>query len=421
MIDAAEEVVPTASTRSPRPVRLAVLLFFAYATLIAEFQGIQNILIPTLVQRLSPDSKVSTLAILGTLSAVATVLAMFAGGWISDRTRSRWGRRTPSLVVSAAGTAVCSVLLARADSLAALYVAMPLFWFAANYFQTVATTLLPDRVEPVHQGFVASAMALGVPVGIFVGVNIAAYASSPVIAYALLNLPLLLATAAVVLLASEPSSLSLDHRAAATGGSWLGAFASRDFTLAFVSRFVLWLAYFTVVAYLFYAMQDYVGSARLPGGDVAGALSKVLSLSTIAWLLVTPLTALISDRVGHTAGVVGITSLLIGVALLIPALSNSYAAMLVFGAAVGLTFGVYFAIDLKLVSMVLPSAETAGRDIGLMSIAGSGPTVFAPALAAAIIHYASYPALFGAGALLALAGGLAAFPIRVRSMVRSRT
>lgn len=173
-----------------------------------------------------------------------------------------------------------------------------------------------------------------------------------------------------------------------------------------------------MASYLLYVMQDHVGRANLPGGDAAQAVSVVLSLVTVAWLVVTPLTAVIADRVGHTAGVVGVVSILIGLVMLVPALSSSWTAMLVFGVGAGLTFGIYFAVDLKLVSMVLPSAESAGRDIGLLGIAGSGPTVLAPALAAFLIDRGGFTALFGAGAVLAIAGGLAAFPIRVRSGAR---
>ena len=79
----------------------------------------------------------------------------------------------------------------------------------------------------------------------------------------------------------------------------------------------------------------------------------------------------------------------------------------------GLTFGIYFAIDLKLASLVLPSAETAGRDIGLMGVAASGPTVLAPVLAAAIIEYGGFAALFATGGVLALIGGLSAFRVKL--------
>lgn len=419
MAFAAEDGVETATRR---PWRLAILMFLAYAALIAQFQGIQNILVPIAVERVAPGSKVATLAWLATLSAIATVAAMLLGGWASDRTRSRWGRRAPWLVGCAVATAVASAALGHADTTGALMVAMPALWFVANAHQTILTALLPDRVSPSHQGFVSAAIALGVPIGIFAGVNTAVLAPGAT-GYLLLNVPLLLATLLLVTVEREGPFVETPRSstpAAALGGGWLAGFRSRDFTLAFLSRFVLFLAYFTVAGYLFYAMGDYVGRERLPGGDPATAVGRILSLTTIAWLVVTPLTGLIADRVGHTAGVVGVTSVAIGLVMLVPALSNGWPAMLAFGAGLGLTFGVYFAIDLKLVSMVLPSAEDAGRDIGLMSVAGSGPTVFAPALAAAIIEQASYPVLFLTGAGLAVAGGLLAFPIRVRSSRRRR-
>lgn len=403
-----------------RPWRLAVTMFLAYSSMIAQFQGIQNILVPAAVERLAPTAKVATLAWLGTASAVATVVAMLMAGWASDRTSGRWGRRTPWLVGWAAATTVTSALLGRADSVAGLLFAMPALWFVANAYQTVLTALLPDRVAPAHQGFVSAAIALGVPVGIFFGVNVAVHVPGPE-GYLLLNLPLLVTTALLVLIEREqPVATVSQGSTLATGRGWFNGFRNRDFTLAFLSRFVLFLAFFSASGYLFYAMSDYVGRTHLPGADPAAAVGRIFSLTTIAWLVVTPLTGLIADRVGHTAGVVGVTSALIGLVMLVPAFSNSWDAMQMFGIGLGLTFGIYFAIDLKLVSMVLPSASDTGRDIGLMSVAGSGPTVFAPALAATIIAHGSYPILFLTGAGLAAAGGLLAFPIRARSHRRTK-
>jgi len=407
-----------------RSRRLSLLLFAAYASLVAVFQGVQNILIPTAVQRLSPDTKVSTLALLTTLSAVTTIIAFLTGGLLSDRTRSRFGRRTPWLVGMAVAVVVLMLAVGSATSVTALVILMPILWFAANFYQTVVTTILPDRVPVQDRGFASAAIALGVPVGIFVGVNVAAAAPTPFTGYVLLTVPIVVFTVALVLLDREPSSLPMVRSVAGNdaqttpAGGYLSAFASRDFTLTFVSRFLLFLSFFTANGYLFYVLQDYVGLTSLPGQSAAQAISTVLSITTIAWLTVTPLTGLLADRVGHTAGVVGWTSIAIGAVLIVPAFTNAWSGMLVLGVGLGLTFGVYFAIDLKLASLVLPSSETAGRDIGLMGIAGSGPTVMAPALAAAIIEWAGFPALFIVSAVLAIAGGLAAFPIRVRSPAR---
>lgn len=414
----------TASSAGDPPVSLRrsrllpVLLFFSFASLIALFQGIQNILLPAVVQQLATDAKVSTLAILATLSAITTVIALLAGGAISDRTRSRFGKRTPWLVVSCVLTIGLMLLLGSASSIWQLMVVMPLLWFSANFHQTIVTAILPDRIPDDQRGFASAAIALGVPIGIVVGVNVAAFAPTTFIGYAILTIPHALATIALVTLSREPSSLRGAGSETAVrpiaGTSFFSAFASRDFTLTFVSRFVLFLAYFTVSSYTFYILQDYVGTASLPGGNVAGAISITMTVITVAWLVVTPLTGIISDRIGHTPTIVGYTSIAIGAVLLIPAVSNTWLAMILYAVGLGLTFGIYFAVDLKLASLVLPSAETAGRDIGLMGVASSGPTVLAPALAAAVIQYGNYPALFAAGGALALAGGLAAFGVKLR-------
>uniref|UniRef100_UPI0035CB9A15 MFS transporter n=1 Tax=uncultured Sphingomonas sp. TaxID=158754 RepID=UPI0035CB9A15 len=407
-------VVPQAA----RPSRLLpILLFAAFASLIALFQGIQNILIPAVVQQLAPGSKVSTLAILSTLSAVTTVAALLAGGALSDRTRSRFGKRTPWLVLSSIVTIVLMLLLGAASSVVQLMVVMPLMWFSANFYQTVVVAIMPDRIPDEQRGFASAAIALGVPVGIFVGVNVAAFAPTTFIGYAILAVPHALATLALVVFGREPSSL---HDAAREAGAspivrtgFFSAFASADFTLTFISRFVLFLSYFTVSGYTFYVLQDYVGVANLPGGNVAGSISIILSIVTVAWLVVAPLTGILSDRIGHTPTIVGYTSVAIGAVLAIPALSHTWIAMILYAIGLGLTFGIYFAVDLKLASLVLPSAEAAGRDIGLMGVAASGPTVLAPAIAAAIIQYGSFPGLFAAGAVLALLGGIAAFRVKL--------
>jgi hypothetical protein len=49
--------------------------------------------------------------------------------------------------------------------------------------------------------------------------------------------------------------------------------------------------------------------------------------------------------------------------------------------AVGIAFGLYMAVDLALVVDVLPDANQAGKDLGVLNIAGALPSSIAPAVA----------------------------------------
>lgn len=404
-------------TRS-RTRRLAILLFLAYSSLITIFQGVQNILLPPVVQRLAPDAKMSLLALLFTLASVTTVVALFAGGAVSDRTRSRWGRRTPSLVLSWLAATILMPLVGVSDSVALLSVGLPALWFALNYYQSVLLTALPDRIPEEELGFASAAIGLGAPVGIFCGVNLAALASSTLLGYVALAIPFTILTWTLVLLEPEQSSVDtpLESRKGMSWDAFFAQFSSirdRNFALALASRFLMFLCYFSVSGYMFYIVQDYVGPAKVPFGNVAAGVSILMSAMTITWLVVTLGSGFLSDRIGRTALGVAIASFGGALVTVLPAGSATWPVMLVFATGVGLTFGAYFVLDLKLATLVLPEPETAGRDLGILLAAGSAPGVISPAIAAAIIDSSGYPALFAFGALAATMAGICAMFIRI--------
>lgn len=411
------EFTRVSGMRSSR--RLAVLLFLAYASLIAVFQGILNVLLPPVVARLAPDAKVGTLAFLSTIAAIASVIALFAGGAVSDRTRSRWGKRTPSLLITLFASVALMPLVASATSIAQLTVLLPLLWFTLNYYQSVLLAALPDRIPPHELSFASAAIGLGAPVGIFAGVNIATMASSTVTGYVFLSIPLTILT--FVLMVVEPESSSLEMPVGERRSfSWKGccaqfaSFSHRNYSLAAISRALLFLCYFSITGYIFFLLQDYVGQGLLPYRSLSAGISIFSSVMTAAWLLVTLVTGWLASRFQRTVPIVAAVSILAGVVTLLPALSNSWTIFLLFGLGTGLMFGSYFVLDLKLATLVLPDEKTAGRDLGILLAAGSAPGVIAPAIAGAIIAGSGYPALFLFGAGVAFIGGLCVAFIRLR-------
>ena len=399
--------------------RLAVLLFLAYASLIAVFQGILNVLLPLVVARLAPDAKVGTLAFLSTGAAIAAVIALFAGGAVSDRTRSRWGKRTPSLLIALLASIALMPLVGGATSLLQLTILLPLLWFTLNYYQSVLLAALPDRIPAHELSFASAAIGLGAPVGIFAGINIATMAANIITGYIFLAIPLTILTFVLIVLEPEDSSLEEPVKER-QNFSWkscyaqFGSFAHRNYSLAAISRALLFLCYFSVTGYIFYLLQDYVGQEQLPYQSINAGMSIFSSVMTAAWLLVTILTGWLSGRLPRTVLIVATVSILAGVVTLLPALSNSWIMFLIFGLGTGIMFGSYFVLDLKLATLVLPDEKTAGRDFGILLAAGSAPGVVAPAVAGTIIAVSGYPALFLFGAGVAFIGGLCVAFIRLR-------
>src|SRR5690606_40894238 len=73
--------------------------------------------LPYKVQTLDPDGKTLSLGIVATVGAVVSLVAGPAAGVLSDRTRSRWGRRRPWLLGGIVVAIVGSIMVALAPNL----------------------------------------------------------------------------------------------------------------------------------------------------------------------------------------------------------------------------------------------------------------------------------------------------------------
>jgi MFS family permease len=84
-------------------------------------------------------------------------------------------------------------------------------------------------------------------------------------------------------------------------------------------------------------------------------------------------------------------------------------------AAAGIGHGLYFAVDLALVTEVLPDRQRdAAKDLGILNITNALPQSVAPLLGPAILALGGgdYAWLFVAAGAIALAGSLAILPLR---------
>ena len=132
----------------------------------------------------------------------------------------------------------------------------------------------------------------------------------------------------------------------------------------------------------------------------------------VAWLIGTAGAGWLADRLDRRKLFVGICSLGMAFSMVVPLISATWAGMLIFYTSMGGFAGVYLAVDLALMTLVLPSRANEGRDLAVLSIANAGPQLLSPAIAAAIISLAGYDALFWFGFAASLLAGVAVFFIR---------
>lgn len=408
-----------------RPVSLARLLCFLLppsAALVAGFNGIQQVLVPGQIEVMDPGNKVASLAILTAFAAIGSMVGIPMGGALSDRTRSRFGKRTPWIVGLTIVSAALMIAMGASATLLTFGIAYTLLWLSANMHQGALVAILPDRVPEERRGVASAVLGLGPPIGAMIGVNVASHIG-PLWGYAVLAFGLIVSCGLLVFGAPEASSLAPatiaenpdEHLKETRSGiaGFFEAFRERDFTFAFISRFMLFLSYFTVSGYLFYTLSDYIGIKQVPNGNVPVAVSTLVTITVGVWVVIATFCGWLADKLNRRKLFVGISAVGLAGAMVVPIMSPTWNGMVIYSILSGAFIGTYFAVDLAVMSLVLPHKEHEGRDLGILTVATGLPQIMSSVVAGGLITYAGgYPALYLFGGFCALVAGIVIFMIK---------
>ncbi|MDJ0463885.1 MFS transporter [Streptomyces sp. H27-C3] len=401
---------PHAAAKDPGQRGLMLLLLVANASMLAVYMGVGAVLLPTQIAAIDPANKVAILGVVGGVSAVfATAFNPIAGA-LSDRT----GRRNPWIMGGALASLVGLAFLGNVHTALLVGIGWCLVQATMNIYQAAVTAVVPDRIPAARRGTASALVGLALPVGGTVGVLIGSQTADH-LRTGYLVFGVMVAGAALLL-----TTFCRDVRRTAPApavprreqlAAFLSALSHHDFRWAFIGRALMVLGYFSVVGYQLYILDDHIA---LPAGMKPTAAMAILTpVSMAAMALSTVLGGIMSDRLDRRKVFVGVSAALAGFVMIVPVISPTWAGMLVFSALNGLAFGCFMAVDTALVTLVLPRAEDAARDMGVLNIANAGPQIIAPFVASVIVTtLGGYTPLFLVGGALSLVGALAILPIR---------
>ncbi|RZU66142.1 Na+/melibiose symporter-like transporter [Microterricola gilva] len=386
------------------PVNIAIYLVIG---------AVPGVLLPLQVQGIDEANKAANLAIITGIGAVAAMIVSPIAGLISDRTRSRFGRRAPWMLGGAIATGLALVGMGFANGVVQLVIAWTIVQITLNLVISPLTALLPDRVPTAVRGLFATLSGIGMMVGALGGQVLgAAFAQNIQAAYLVLPGIMIVVITLFVILSpdasskdriNEPFSLVVFLKT-----FWVSPRRHPDFFWGFLSRLFLFTGYFTVTGYQLYILQDYIGL----GDDAIGLVPVLGVVSLIGIVISTAFSGPLSDRIRRRKPFVMGASIVMAIAMLLPLAMPSVLGMIVFTALCGLGFGAYMAVDSALMSEVLPSEGTFAKDLGVLNIAATLPQTIGPFLSGAIVVAFGYPALFPVGLVLAVLGALVVIPIK---------
>ena len=409
--------VPGEPPQSPPPTKRTLPgLLLVSLTLFASYAGLIAILLPTQVAMIDEQNKVANLAVIMTTSFVFTLFAQPIVGAVSDRTRSRFGRRAPWMVGGALIGGVLLFGMGLLDSILWLTVFWVLIQVSLNALQGPMSAITPDRFPRDRRGVASAMVGLGMQIGGTLGVVIAGqFAANFGVGYSVFGVLVIVVTVAYVVIdrdwSSKEASIVPWSWRAFLAGFWVNPRRHPDFAWAFTARFLFMLGYFVVSAYGLYILTDYIGMSL---ADAAGAQVTLTLAGLVPTLVAVAISGWWSDKVGRRKVFIYASSAIMVASLAFPLIMPSMTGMLVMNVIIGFGFGFYMSVDTALMTEVLPGGGTdAGKDLGILNIATNIPQAMSAAIAGLIIgSLGGYPMLFVFAMVFVLIAAVAVAPIK---------
>jgi MFS family permease len=358
----------------------------------------------------------------GSLAAVVGVGSLVAlvgnplSGRLSDRTSSRLGMRRPWMVGGLLGGTAGILIVAVAPNVGTVVVGWCLAQLFFNAVLAVHVAVLPDQVPSVQRGRVSGVLGVCLPLASIGATFVVKVFSGHQLAMFLL--PCAVGGLFILVFAAR---LKDRHLSASAAQAWTvrefaGTFFVNprrhpDFAWAFLSRFLLVMAYAFLTTYQVYFLLEDLHRSEADIPDLVFIGTVVQSCAVVAASLAG---GRLSDWAGRRKPFVLSAALVYACAMGLLSVADDFTTFLVAVALSGVGFGLYFAVDLALVTDVLPNPDDAAKDLGVFNYAGALPFTLAPAVAPAALAVGggSYGFLYAVAAACAAAGAFAILPVR---------
>jgi Na+/melibiose symporter-like transporter len=373
-----------------RPIDYLKISIFG-AGLSVLWPSLQTLIVPLRLLEFTPEAQKNTyLGILTFSGLTIAVLVQPLAGAISDRFRSRLGRRQPFILV---GTLLILLFLpgiALSNSFSFLLLTYCLLQCASNIAQGPFQAFIPDLVPQQRRGIASGAKNLAEIAASVVFLRIVAYfmdvySGNGGEAWLWLSIGfpglVLLGAMIATLLTVKEQPMSPDSQPL-SAKTVLGAYkidikGNPGFVWFLISRLFILMALGTLQSFALYFLKDIV---HVP--NPAGAAANLLITVGICLLLAVFPAGYLSDRFGRKpiillSGFVGV------VGILVLFFTQTYTGALVCGGLLGISAGAFLSTNWALATDLVPPGEEA-RYLGLTNIATAGAGALARLIGPAI-------------------------------------
>lgn len=409
MSSLAQPLEPVRAMPGPRPIWFLLVYALANAGGVIGFLPLLTLLLPMKIEAIAGDARISVLTTTVIAGAIAASLSNILFGWLSDRSVAAGRGRRQWVAAGLVGTAVSYAAIAAATTPTTIVLAVVFFQAALNAMLGPLVAVMADEIPDEQKGLTSGLLSLAYPaasgmLAAVVGLELASEGARFAIVVAVISscmIPLVLTRAhplPIVAEAGQTRETVKMHRL--------------DLAAAWLARLLFQVSGVILQLYLLYYFESIV--PELAPASLATRVGHLLTVAFIVPLPIALLVGRVSDRLDRRKPFLLVAAMVAAAGLLGMALARDWTmGAFAFGCyAIG--YGVFLPLQAAFSMQLLPDPQHRGRDLGILNLTNTLPSLLGPLLTWALATPRDFGAVMMTLVGLTFCGGLVMLGVRGR-------
>ncbi|MGQ2283410.1 MFS transporter [Leuconostoc pseudomesenteroides] len=400
--------------------RLIPGLIIGPASWLGPYIVMSGLFLPALLQQLDAPNKINLVAFFSTCGMIVAAISNMIAGALSDKTKSRFGKRTPWLVSGAFVFMISMIGASMSHTIPMLLISWMVGQAALNFIVAPMVAWI-DLAPEDGRGTASSAYGgLGMALGNN-GFNVigAMFLSQFRMGFVIFGILTFIGVIVAALIVHEPSNIDQYSKKGHTIKSkkwtvqdiksifprWA---IGRDYYLALIGKMFQGVGNFAVTGYMLYIMTDFLHR----GSATQSSIQLINMIMLVFGIFMGFVAGPISDKFKILKWPVGFSTIFLSIGALALLLLKNDTGIIIYALMAGIGMGVWNSLDNLLNLQVIPDPERVAFFLGVYNLGNTVTQAIAPVIAAIVISWFGFSSIFIVSFLFALIGGISMLSIK---------
>ncbi|OCG23645.1 MFS transporter [Gilliamella sp. wkB108] len=399
--------------------RLVPGLIIGPASWLGPYIAAASLFLPALIQQIDENNKIHLLALFSACGMVTAAISNMVAGYLSDRTRSKFGNRTPWIVAGAIAFMLSMILASTTNTIPFLLFCWLLGQIALNFIVAPMVAWI-DFAANDRKGTASSAYGgLGMALGNNGFTIIAAmFLGNFRFGFIVFGVITLIGVLISVIIVREPSNLNqtIKYKSKKNENRFKNLLAifpkwsiGRDYYLALIGKLFQGISNFAITGYLLFIMTDFMHSNT---DETQNSIQLINIIMLIFGISMGFIAGPISDKLKILKLPVGLSTIFLGIGAISLSIYPNHIGILIYAFTAGIGMGIWNSLDNLLNLQVIPDKNRVAFFLGIYNLGNTITQALAPIIAACVISLFGFSAIFMVSFIFAMIGGISILSIR---------